>query len=279
MFRNKTLVLQLITPFNKCRCLKLFWHLILCHFLSLVFLGCGSQFETSQAVQAVNLIGTYPDSPQAQPPSLEDSPENDDLANRIPAPLWEGHNYQKFNWTNSIKETISTTAPDLLNVNIVKDDWLCPGLSRMAPEKRIDFWIYFLSLVAFHESRFNSAAKYTESFLDSQGKPVISRGLLQISIESARGYSCDLSSESDLHIEEKNLSCGLRIISRWVSRDRRIAYWIKPKAQGASRYWSVLRKANKNSWNDIENKIKSLKSCDLGPELLNIPNEPRLTYR
>lgn len=199
-----------------------------------------------------------PSDPIPDPDFGETPPPNDRW---IPPPVWERAPLNQMEWTAQLKQFIAKTTPKLLTTNVYEDDWLCPGLNQMTKNERLNFWTYFLSLMALHESGLKTAAKYTESFADSQGRRVISRGLLQISIESSKGYNCGMTAEAELHNEMKNLTCGLRIISRWVANDFRTAYWIQPTARGASRYWSVLRKANKNSWNDIEKKITSLKVC------------------
>ena len=101
------------------------------------------------------------------------------------------------------------------------------------------------------ESNHTASAKHIERFNDRFGQPVVSRGLLQISQESANGYGCDIAPATELHKPEENIACGVRILSRWVQRDGRIiGYEANHKHRpwrGGARYWSVLRNNHKTA--------------------------------
>jgi hypothetical protein len=94
------------------------------------------------------------------------------------------------------------------------------------------------------ESGHRPATSFQEAFNDAQGNNVISRGLLQLSIESANAYGCGFANAMEIHDPKKNLSCGIRILNRWVGTDQRLAGRINTKWLGGARYWSVLRFTN-----------------------------------
>lgn len=97
-----------------------------------------------------------------------------------------------------------------------------------------------VSIMARYESSFKTGEQFTESFSDSKGNPVISRGLLQLSLESAnqKAYSCGLKTPEDLHDAKINLSCAVKIVNYWMNRD--LVLMAEPK-KGCARYWSVCR--------------------------------------
>lgn len=108
------------------------------------------------------------------------------------------------------------------------------------------FWAGLLSAMAKPESNFKPETTYVEQdILDANKQKVISRGLLQISIESAnqKAYGCAIKNAQDLHQVDVNLNCAARIMARWVQKDGHIAAPSRPDA-GAARYWSVLRGRN-----------------------------------
>lgn len=123
----------------------------------------------------------------------------------------------------------------------------CPTYEKLEATERTQFWVGLLSAMARPESDFDPHKAYKENFKDSQGEWVISRGLLQLSQESANLYGCKIKQAEKLHDPAVNLNCAVRIMGRWVKRDGVIATY-KPdgnKARGGGRYWSVLRESNK----------------------------------
>ena len=157
---------------------------------------------------------------------------------------WERHHNDAKEWTAFAFEKIETTGKDLLSTT--PEDFLdfCP-VANIGDEGMKNFYVYLLSSVAELESNFVPTRHYRESFKDSHGEYVISRGLLQLSFESGNGYGCRFHSATDLHDPEQNLSCGIRILNQWVHRDRRIAGRVDKKWRGGARYWSVLRESDK----------------------------------
>jgi len=118
-----------------------------------------------------------------------------------------------------------------------------PGYVDMNYFERRNFWAYLISIMAQRESSFRPEASFTEAFTDVNGERVVSRGLLQLSIESARGYQCPfLDVAEDLHKPEVNLICSVLIMKRWVVQDGVISGKEGSRWRGGARYWSVLRK-------------------------------------
>ena len=119
-----------------------------------------------------------------------------------------------------------------------------------------------LSIVARPESNFKPETTFTESFADSKGKKVVSRGLLQISIESAnqKKYGCGIQKAEDLHDPAVNLTCGVKILDAWVQTDGVIASYGQHPPRGGGRYWSTLRERNKHL-PEIRGFTRSLKVC------------------
>lgn len=110
-----------------------------------------------------------------------------------------------------------------------------------------EFYAELLGALCKFESNYKPEETYEENFKDGKGKPVISRGLLQISIESANGYGAKLKSAEQLHDIDTNLKCGVLIMSKWISKDGRISgkssstgSWL-----GMARYWSPFRKSDR----------------------------------
>lgn len=103
-----------------------------------------------------------------------------------------------------------------------------------------------ISIMAKYESSFKTGEQFTESFNDSKGNPVISRGLLQLSFESSnqKAYSCGLKTPEELHDPKINLSCAAKIVNYWLNKDH--VFFGEPKL-GLGRYWSVGRNTSKSN--------------------------------
>lgn len=175
-------------------------------------------------------------------------------------PLWEQKSVDYREWTDHVRREIHNLGPALLSANPKDAALYCPNYKNLNILQREDFWIYLLSAMVRYESNFNTNATYKESFTDANGKNVISRGLLQLSIESSRGYSCGFVNEAEIHNPLKNLSCGLRILNKWISKDNYIGSKVVSSWKGGARYWSVLR-SNGSSYKAIVKLTKNLKYC------------------
>ena len=97
--------------------------------------------------------------------------------------------------------------------------------------------------MAKYESSFKPETQFKESFNDSKGKPVISRGLLQLSIESAnqKAYGCNIKKAEEMHNPKTNLECAVKIVVFQANKSGTLMG--EPKL-GCSSYWSVCRKSS-----------------------------------
>jgi len=151
-------------------------------------------------------------------------------------------------------QTLLTTTPR----DIVE---YCPRYPELTRTQRGDFWVHLISKLAYFESSYNPETSYVEMFFDNNGNNVVSRGLLQISKESANGanYRCGINNERELHNPKRNLECGVRILNKWIKTDEVIVGKEGSKWHGAARYWSPFRNQVKNS--EIANYTSSLDFC------------------
>lgn len=176
-------------------------------------------------------------------------------------PLWESKISEGKEWTTHVDRELDRLGQTLLDVVPADRSVFCPKYSMMSYAQRKQYWAFMLSAMVRFESNFKTETSYTEGFSDSNGKPVISRGLLQISIESGNAYGCGFKTTKDLHDPLQNLSCGIRILDRWVGRDGRIAGKVDGKWRGGARYWSVLRAGDKTSYKSILSWSQNLSFC------------------
>ena len=169
--------------------------------------------------------------------------------------------YQGDNWTRYTQKAIANYGQDLLNSTPLDITKYCPRYSELTKTQKGDFWVHLISKLAYFESSYKPQTTYTEAFSDNQGNPVVSRGLLQISKESANGshYRCGINTPQELHDSKKNLECGVRILNKWIKDDGLIAGKENNKWRGAARYWSPFRNEEKNS--KIMNYTSSLGIC------------------
>ncbi len=158
---------------------------------------------------------------------------------------WDGeHKDANSVWTpHLIAAVTASTLPDEMPADLLQ---LVPSYDKISRPERAVVWSRLIAKMCEFESSYNPAAKYTESFDDAKGAKVISRGLLQISIESARGYDKTLKTPSELHDPLRNLEVGVKILERWVARDKVVSGRKGGTHLGGGRYWSVLRLTSKS---------------------------------
>lgn len=165
----------------------------------------------------------------------------------IPEPVVPTSNDYVFNWRNptwtkALVIAIKEAGLDKMTTRDMENFGWKEGLDP------IMFWGNILVEMAYWESKWKTEAKYKESFNDSTGKAIYSRGLYQLSIESGRGYKCPFVVEADLHVPELNIRCAVLILSKWVKNDNIIAgkekKMFKTYYKGGARYWAVLRGVN-----------------------------------
>ena len=157
----------------------------------------------------------------------------------------------------------------------------CPAYNKLPTWERWNVIRHLVSIMTKYESGFNPLSKYTESFADSKGKKVVSRGLGQISIESANSYGCGFKNAEELHEPIKNLTCMVRILDRWMGRSevfqgqlpvtekyakngkletRTVMKW----RGSCSAYWAVCRDLKgKKSFPAIKAYMQALPVCKL----------------
>lgn len=155
-------------------------------------------------------------------------------------------------WSKYIVDNIETVAPNLISSKLEDEKEFCAS----GIKDRKQFWLMLISSVAKYESDFKPDTAYKENFKDRKGNQIVSRGLLQLSIESANGYGCSFKNEKEIHDPFKNLRCGLMIMNKWVGKDKRIAGKVDGHWKGLSRYWAVLRTSSKV--NSIISHVKEI---------------------
>lgn len=161
-----------------------------------------------------------------------------------PASAWDARPDGRA-WTLTAHQAIDSLAPQLLAVIPSDIDAFCPGYRATNAAGRRAFFVSLLAELSRYESNFDPSVRYTETFSDNSGRRVISRGLLQLSQESANGYGCNITNAEQLHDPTTNITCGVRILARWVERDGVVAGYEAGAWRGASRYWSPFRDRNK----------------------------------
>lgn len=162
-------------------------------------------------------------------------------------------------WTEFTLEAIEKYGQGLMKVSSLSDaKEYCPKFDSLNIDQKKQVWIMLISAMAKRESNFNPKTNYTEDFNDSSGNAVISRGLLQISKESANqsAYGCKINNASELNHPKINLTCGVKILNKWIPQDKAIGI----KKLGGARYWSVLRDTS-SSQSYIREQVKSLDFC------------------
>lgn len=175
---------------------------------------------------------------------------------------WDGKHADSAKWTAHLINEIelssltSQAPPDLVE--------LCPKYASLNTGKKVEVWANLVAKMAQRESNFKPETQYQESFKDASGQYVVSRGLLQLSQESANGYGCGITKATMLHDSFVNLSCGVKIIDRWVGRDKmamgRISNDTSSRNVGCGRYWAVCRPTNAG-WSVIRSHISALSFC------------------
>jgi 3D (Asp-Asp-Asp) domain-containing protein len=150
---------------------------------------------------------------------------------------------------------------EVLNANPSDMVKLCPQYYSFNQQERADVWTELMLSMVHNSSNMNSRKARTESISDSSGNLVISRGLLQISAESARGYRCEFSQNSDLHNDATNIKCGLKMIQRLLGRDDKIGIDAGDR-KGLARYWGSFRETRTIS--KMRSQVSKVSAC-IGP--------------
>jgi hypothetical protein len=164
-------------------------------------------------------------------------------------PLWHGYPWQKLPhqkaWTAFTVETLRKDGQALLNSNPSDIEWFCPQYSKLSEEKRLVFWVRFISVLTEQESSFDP---FEVTYAPTIGDQVFSTGLLMLSLESAKShvYGCSMiHTQDDLFQWRKNIGCAIHVMGALITRDNAIAW--NPNSsephswQGLARYWEPVR--------------------------------------
>jgi hypothetical protein len=164
-------------------------------------------------------------------------------------------------WTAHVRGALADFGGPLLEAVPSDRAEYCPGFDAQTPLEREAFYVGLISRMARFESGFDPDTSFQESFTNSQGERVVSRGLLQLSHESANGYpNCRPVEDQELHDPATNLRCAVAILTRLVPRDATIG---SGRAGGAA-YWSVLRNTSDKRPRIVE-YTRALEVCRPGP--------------
>lgn len=166
-----------------------------------------------------------------------------------PAAAWDAEP-DGARWTAFAHAAVEQHGQSLLQTIPTDIEQFCPGFASRGEKDRQAFWVFLMSSLAKFESSYNPATSFDETTVDTgmvtrDGAPIISRGLLQISRESANGYGCGIADPQQLHDPETNIVCGVRIFNRWIERDGVISGKEGKRWRGLARYFSPFRSAKK----------------------------------
>lgn len=159
-------------------------------------------------------------------------------------------------WTDILVSALDEYGKDMVLMEQPKDaDKWCPQFENFTYERRKQVFVTMVVAMAKRESNWKPETNYTESFTDSKGKKVISRGLLQISQESANqsAYKCEISEATMLNHPGVNLACGVKIMNHWIGKKDK--YFGTDKL-GAARYWSVARNGSSKTY--VQGKVRDM---------------------
>jgi hypothetical protein len=151
-------------------------------------------------------------------------------------------------WTEATLSALDQEGERMLTLAPADASDFCPTYASLSREDRKAVWVQLISAMAVKESDLDPTQTYVENFKDSSRNQVKSRGLLQLSFESAQAYGCEVNKPEDLHNSALNLRCGVKILDHWISQDGVIASKAKDSWRGGARYWSVLRNPQKKKF-------------------------------
>ena len=198
---------------------------------------------------------TEPDGDAGTVPPVELPEENGKLNPPIRG-FWEIKKDGKA-WTMIVARALAGDGQPLLNERPREVEEYCKNFDRLSKKGRAAFWVALFSAIAYRESSWDPTTSYREKFPDSRGNRVVSRGLLQLSLESGRGYKCDFTTAEDVHDPKKNLECGVRIMTKWITTHKTM---IGNGEEGTAKYWGVMRK--KSTREAIRKKMSTLSWCN-----------------
>lgn len=179
------------------------------------------------------------------------------IGNHVPPAADVSKSYKadwpKAEWTDILSKALDDHGKELLAANPGDLSDYCGSSDKKQA------YIAIISSMARYESAFKPASTYTEKFADKNGNRVVSRGLLQISIESANGnYGCGFKSAQEIHDPARELPCVVKMFNKLVVQDKQIDGYNGSRYFGAARYWSVIRPGASHKQKEIKAKALSL---------------------
>lgn len=138
-------------------------------------------------------------------------------------------------WTRTLCDSLNSSS--LLSQNPQDIASYCPRYSSLQPAQRMQFWIYFMTVMASYEtSNFNPN---DTSDVEYFGADNASIGLFQMS----HGDGCPgIRNNNDLRDPNKNIQCAVYKLNQLIGRDHVIAAGGgNSDSRGAARYWGPFR--------------------------------------
>lgn len=207
-------------------------HLALSAAVLLLPIGCKSQPQPQASTPA-----PAPALKPAPPTPVEQKREE------IGGPTWDP------GWDKIVELALP---PEMLSAQAGRDlRHLCPKFDTISEADKRAFWAYFFQALAAAEAGLKPTTnvRHTQAAVavkdDVTGQTVHQEGLLQLTYQDAKRYSCDFDWDADRHLPPKdpartilqpknNLECGVKIL------DNQLFSLHKPLLSSTS-YWSTLR--------------------------------------
>lgn len=164
---------------------------------------------------------------------------------------WEKRGEDARQWTLHTYHELRLSQPSPADIEPADLKDFCPEYPAMDRVARLNFWVQLVVAMARFESSFRPETFHAESFKDQHGRQVVSRGLLQMSLGSVEKH-CAITRTDHLHDPFKNLTCGVKLLLRYVQRDNKITDKAGDTYLGGARYWAVLRAGHKDFLEKIQ---------------------------
>ena len=163
-------------------------------------------------------------------------------------------------WSRTTEAGVQRYASVFLDKSFSKMSAFCPRYDRLGNAGKMEFWKRLVQGVAYLVSGHRPNSSFREPFSDRSGQRVVSRGLLQLSTGSVKGYTaCGSLSASALHNPHTNLKCGIAIMAHWLSQDKTLYGGSKGRWRGLARYWSQFRVGKKRQ--RLQAYTQAMKGC------------------
>ncbi|HEY8278807.1 MAG TPA: hypothetical protein VIH99_04245 [Bdellovibrionota bacterium] len=160
---------------------------------------------------------------------------------------WDAYN-PKGTWGFSIEQALEfATNTFLLDAPPGDIVDFCPKFATLDRPHKVHFWQALVTHISELESSYIPYCASDEGKYNPEAKGVISSGLVQISLLSIKNAcyqsrGCNLiSTQEDLYDPDKNLKCGLGVMSCLASRGCISCKDDAGKWTGIAAYWSTLR--------------------------------------